>query len=191
MKKTLSDMGSRCFIGMLFCLVSHIALALPLNQTLPNVSVQDKGEILLKPNSDDVTYQPWNTHQLTGKIRVVQHMAGRISAKTINQPLIDAIKAAKLDAEKYQTTNIINLDDALIGTGPFVTHEVISNKHKFPWASFVLDHRGTVRHAWHLSEKNSAIILLDRQGKVLFFKEGALTPKEVESTMALIRSQLN
>lgn len=168
-----------------------ITLAVPLNQTLPSVTIKNKGELILKPQSEEIIYQPWSSQKLTGKIRVVQHMAGRLSAKAINEPFIDALKAAKLPHDKFQTTSIINEDDTLVGTKLFVEHDVESNKRKYYWSSIVLDNSSAAQKTWQLSKKNSAVMVLDAQGKVLFFKEGALSQQEIESTLALIRSHLN
>ncbi len=44
------------------------------------VYIREGGELLL--NSDDeIHYQKWNSTQLTGKVRIIQYIAGRKSAK--------------------------------------------------------------------------------------------------------------
>ena len=79
------------------------------NQLLANVTVSDKGEITL--NGNDVAYKSWSSTALPGKVRVIQHIAGRSAAKEKNQAMIEAIKAAHFNQAKYQTTTIINADD--------------------------------------------------------------------------------
>lgn len=49
------------------------------NQLLANVTVSDKGEITL--NDNDVAYKSWSSTALPGKVRVIQHIAGRSAAK--------------------------------------------------------------------------------------------------------------
>lgn len=154
----------------------------------PSVSIADKGELIL--HDQTFTYQNWSSSQLTGKVRLIQHIAGRSSAKALNAPLIEAIKAAKFGHHRYQTTTIVNLDDALFGTGAFVLSSVKQSKAQFPWSSFVLDSDGRVRQAWGLQEESSAIMLLDKSGKVLFCKEGALTPDEVSQLLSTIQAKL-
>lgn len=63
-----------------------------------------------------------------GKVRVLQHIAGRTSAKEKNATLIEAIKSAKLPHDRYQTTTIVNTDDAIPGSGMFVRSSLESNK---------------------------------------------------------------
>lgn len=159
------------------------------NQEVPAVSVTDKGELILN-NEDKLDYQPWKSQQLVGKVRTVQHIAGRSSSKELNTPLIEAIKQAKLPHDTYQTTTIINTDDAIFGTGVFVKNSVEDSKKEFPYSQFIVDSDGVVKSAWELSPENSAIIILNKQGKVLFFKEGALSQQEVDKVLGLLVTEL-
>ena len=178
-----------CFIGLLGALLLPMlaqAHILRLDSQLPAVSVQQRGE--LQQQDKKTIYQAWSSQQLTGKVRVIQHIAGRSSAKALNAPLIEAIKAAKLPHDSYQTTTIVNLDDAMFGTGSFVVSSLEKSKQEFPWSSFVLDETGAVRQSWGLAEESSAIVLLDKSGTVRFVKDGALTPEEIKQVMTLIQS---
>lgn len=179
----------RCCL-ILLALLPSLCLAHNLKETqfLPSVSIVDRGELQL--HGKDFAYQNWSSSQLSGKIRLIQHIAGRSSAKALNAPLIEAIKAAHFPHDKYQTTTIINLDDALFGTGSFVVSSVEQSKQEFPWSSFVLDADGLVQQQWGLATGSSAIILLNPQGQILFVKEGQLTDAEISQVLALIRSQL-
>lgn len=48
-------------------------------QRVAPVGVADRGELIL--DKDKFSYKNWNSAQLAGKVRVVQHIAGRSSAK--------------------------------------------------------------------------------------------------------------
>lgn len=159
------------------------------NQTVKPISVTDKGELILT-NEGKLNYQPWTSQQLEGKVRTIQHIAGRSAAKELNAPLIEAIKQAKLPHDTYQTTTIINTDDAVFGTGVFVKNSVEDSKKEFPYSQFIVDSDGVVKDAWSLSPENSAIIILNKKGKVLFFKEGSLTPPEINKVIGLLVSEL-
>ena len=139
---------------------------------------------------DKTAFQTWDTSQLLGKVRVIQAIAGRSSAKALNAPLMAAITAAQFPAESYQTTSIINQDDAIWGTGSFVKSSAQDSKKEFPWSSMVLDEAGNVAKAWDLKEESSAIIVQDKQGKVLFVKEGALSDEEIQTVLGLIKQNL-
>ena len=54
-------------------------------QRVPPVGIADRGELIL--DNDKFSYKAWNSAQLAGKVRVVQHIAGRTSAKEKNANL--------------------------------------------------------------------------------------------------------
>lgn len=124
-------------------------------------------------------------------MRVVQHIAGRSSAKEKNATLIEAIKSAKLPHDRYQTTTIVNTDDAIPGSGMFVRSSIESNKQLYPWSQFIVDSNGVVRKAWQLNEESSAIVVLDNDGRVQWAKDGALSQEEVQQVVALLHKLLN
>lgn len=158
-------------------------------QRVSPVGVADRGELIL--DNDKFSYKNWNSAQFSGKVRVVQHIAGRSSAKEKNNALVEAIKAANLPHDRYQTTTIVNTDDAIPGTSMFVRSSIESNKKLYPWSQFVVDSDGVVRKAWQLEEGSSAIAVLDKDGRVQWAKDGVLTPAEVQQVIALLHKLLN
>lgn len=164
---------------------------LQLEQPLPPVSVGDRGELVLEQEQDRLTTRSWGVDTLPGKVRIIQHIAGRGSAKALNAPLIEAIKAAGLPRDRYQTVTIINLDDAVFGTSALVRSSAESSKREYPWSSIVLDEQGRVAQSWQLKPNGSAIVALDRQGRVMFVKEGALDTAEIRDLMQRLRTALN
>ncbi len=117
-------------------------------------------------------------------------MAGRSSAKQMNQPLMDAIGAAKFPKDKYQTTTIVNQDDAMWGTGSMVKSSAEDSKKEFPWSSIVVDEHGAVAKAWHLKEQSSAIVVLNKDGQILFEHQGALDKAQIKQVIDLVKSNL-
>lgn len=165
-----------------------MAAAIQVGQTLPAVEIQQGGELVL--TGTEVKYQPWQTEQLTRKVYVIQHIAGRSSAKELNAPLIERIKAAKLPEAQYQTITLVNTDDAIWGTSGIVKGKLESSKKEFPWSMMVLDQAGTALAEWQLEKKNSAIIVLDQQRQVRWMKEGALNDDEQNQVMQLVTQLL-
>ncbi|WP_104399879.1 YtfJ family protein [Vibrio penaeicida] len=155
---------------------------------LPTVSVASHGELMLQ--GDKIDYVEWSTAKLTGKVRVIQAIAGRSSSKKMNAPLMAAITAADFSKDAYQTTTIINQDDAMWGTGSFVKSSAEDSKKEFSWSSIVLDKNGTAAGVWELKEESSAIAVLDKEGTVLFVKEGSLTEDEIAKVIELVKSSL-
>ncbi len=173
------------------CLLSPLSFAhnILLNKNVPSVSLSQHGEITYNSNGDAI-YQKWDTEQLKQKVRVLQVIAGRSNAKAMNAELMTAISKEKFPEKKYQTTTIINQDDAIWGTSSFVKSSAEQSKKEFSWSSVVLDEKGEVAKAWGLQEKNSAIIVQNKQGNVLYIKEGKLSADEITVVIDLIHAQL-
>lgn len=175
-------------IALLFALtlLSHVAMAhnIRINSSLPNVSVAQDGELVL--SNKDIQYQLWNSTQLVGKVRIVNHFAGRTEAKEKNLALIEAIKAAKFDANKYQTTTIINANDAVIATGMFVKSSAEKGKKANAHSQVILDQKSAVKNAWQLKEKDNAVIVLDKHGKVQWVSEGKLSTQDIHDIITLV-----
>ncbi|WP_202306547.1 YtfJ family protein [Dryocola clanedunensis] len=159
------------------------------NQRVPPVGIADNGELVL--NNDKFSYKNWNSAQLPGKVRVLQHIAGRSSAKEKNAGLIEAIKAAKFPHDRYQTTTVVNTDDAIVGTGMFVRSSIESNKQQYPWSQFIVDSNGVAKKTWQLEDAGSAIVVLDKNGRIQYAKDGALTQEEVQQVMDLLHKLLS
>ena len=73
----------------------------------------------------------------------------------------------------------------------FVRSSIESNKQLYPWSQFIVDSNGVVRNAWQLNEESSAIVVLDKDGRVQWAKDGALTQEEVQQVVALLHKLLN
>lgn len=159
------------------------------NQRVAPLGIADKGELVL--DNDKFSYKNWNSSQLAGKVRVLQHIAGRSNAKEKNAGLIEAIKAAKFPHDRYQTTTIVNTDDAIVGTGMFVRSSIESNKKQYPWSQFVVDSNGVAKKAWQLEDGGSAIVVLDKNGRIQYAKDGSLTQAEVQQVMNLLQGLLS
>ncbi len=159
-------------------------------KTVTPVYIQEGGELLL--NSDDeIHYQKWNSTQLAGKVRIIQYIAGRKSAKKKNSLLIKAVEAANFPQDRFQPTTIVNTDDAIFGSGYFVVGKIEKNKRRYPWAQFVIDGNGLGRVAWRLPEQSSTILVLNKAGQIQWAKDGSLTPEEVDHVIALAQKLIN
>lgn len=175
---------------LLAALIPSISFAsnIKTGETLPGVTVTNKGELVLKGKT--ISYQSWRSTKLTGKMRIVFAIAGRSSAKELNAPLVAAISAAKFPENEYQTTTIINQNDAIWGTGGFVKSATEDSKREYPWSSIVLDSNGIVQKTWNLKKENSAVFVVNKAGKVIFAKEDKLTPSEIKEVISLVNNNL-
>lgn len=176
------------FLALAFALGSTHVAAVEIGAPLEQVTID--GELTLDNKKQIQDSQTWSTDQLKGKVHTVQYMAGRSSAKALNQAFIDALKKEKLDRQQYQTTTIINLDDTVFGTTTLVKNRAEASKKEYYWSSIVLDQDGKAREAWDLKEKSSAIMIVDRDGKVLFAKDGKMSDQDIQIALKTIKNAL-
>jgi len=182
MKKILTAMT---LLLASFSVLSH---NLALGERLPNVTITDKGYVGLV--NGEFGYREWSTNELQNKVILIQHIAGRTSAKLLNKPMIDKLKKLKFPIDKYNTATLVNLNDVGWFPGAIVVSQVGLNKVAFPDAIFVLDQNGDMRNEWGLSSGSSAIILLDKEGKILYVKDGEMNSEEIDTVVGLIRDNM-
>ena len=82
------------------------------------------------------------------------------------------------------------MDDAIFGTSSLAVSGMKDNKKKFPDAVMIVDEKGDGIRTWGLTKAGSAIIVLNKDGKVAFFKDAALSNDEITSTLRLIETLL-
>jgi YtfJ family uncharacterized protein len=159
-----------------------------INGSLPPLTIQDRGEVHLI--GDEYTYQPWSSQTNPGKLHIVQYLAGTMASSKAYRPFTDEVKAT-FPVGAFHVTTIVNLDDALWGTGGFVVSEVQSKKRKYPLATLVLDKDGAGRKAWGIEKKGAVLFIIDAQGTILYFTEQPLSESELQEALRLVDTQIN
>jgi YtfJ family uncharacterized protein len=174
---------------LLATLVAPIALGADVlvGGRLPDLSIAERGELVLQ--GDDVGYHAWSYPQQPGKVHVLQYLAATRAASKINKPFTDRMKT-DLPQGAFLSTTILNLDEAMWGTGGLVVSELKSNKLEFPNAVLVADEDGTGLKQWQLEKQSSAVIVTDPAGVVRYFKQGSMSAAEIESTLELVKQYL-
>jgi len=159
---------------------------------VPDYEIKDNKMVFKKDG--DIHFTEWNSTSCSGRVKCIYHLAARNGIDEINKPFIDALIKAnlpeKLPDSPYKTITILNLDDALWGTSSIAKSRFKKSQKKFSFAYYVADEDGVAQKEWGLKKNNSAVIILDQNDKVLFFKEGKLTPKEINKAVTLIKDSL-
>jgi YtfJ family uncharacterized protein len=179
--------------SLLFLILSLANLAwasnIQVGEPLPELSIAEHGELILH-EEDEISYQAWQSPHQPEKVHVLQYLAGTMSARNQTRAFTDRLENT-LPKGSYEFTTVINLDDAMWGTGGFVMSEVKSSKRKYPDSTIVLDEAGAGRQAWQLEKKSSAVVVIDGRGTVLYLKEGLMTEEEIEAAVEIIRLQIS
>lgn len=181
-------MAERAVVRLLAILLFGVAArvwALDPGALLPELRVEELGELHLE--GEEVRYAPWHSGKSSGTVQVVQYIAARPSAKPLNEPFTDRLRDSGIPIERYHVTTIVNLDDALFGTRAMVLSELEKNKKRYFRSSIVADAHGLGLKTWRLQPKSSAIIVVGPDGRVKFFRDGAMTPAEIDHVLQMVR----
>lgn len=129
----------------------------------------------------------WSSTMLKDKVYVLFYVDP--DEKDTNNAFSDALRNKKFDLEKYGSVAIINM--AATWMPNFAIEKSLKAKQKkYPNALYVKDkHKVLVKH-WGLADDSSDILIIDKTGKVLYYKEGKLSQSEIEKVLALIEYHL-
>lgn len=188
-----------------FFISSAYAADIQKGMEIPKVEIQDMGimtfDYEIKDNKMafkgdfDPKFKAWSTSDLKGKVVTIYHLAARMGIDEVNQDFITALKNAnlqdKLPDSPYKTITILNLDDAAFGTSGLAKSKFKKSQEENPHALYAIDAKGAALKKWGLEKKSSAVIVLDKEGKVLFFKDGKLSPAEINEAVSAIQNALN
>jgi YtfJ family uncharacterized protein len=170
-----------------------LANELKIGEFLPPVIVSGNGGELVV-NDNKVEYKPWDSSKLKGKVRLIYHVAARVGVDKINQHFLDAlVDAGGLDAfptDKFRVVSILNSGDVFPMGGMFARKIFEMNRLEHSHPEFVLDAESRVQHTWNLSRKSSAVIIIDKMGRVLKFKDGKLSNSEIEDFISTIEQHI-
>ncbi len=154
--------------------------AVEIAQTLPTVTLdEDKG--------GRVTGEAWSSSELQGKVHLLFYVDP--DEKDLNNALSDAVKAAEMDRSRYASVAIINM--AATWKPNFAINSALKKKQeKFPHTVYVKDMDKHLVKAWNVADDNSDIILLDKNGKVLFYHEGQVEGEQINKVIRLIKENM-
>ncbi len=161
-------------------LLSLSLSAVEIGQTLPTVALdEDRG--------GRVSGEAWSSAELQGKVHLLFYVDP--DEKDLNNDLSDAVKAAELDRSKYASVAIINM--AATWKPNFAINSALKSKQeKFPHTVYVKDMDKHIVNAWNVADDNSDIIVLDKEGSVIFYHEGKVEGEQINEVIRLIKENM-
>ncbi len=168
----------RLLIGVF---LTYTALnALNLNQTPPHLILEGK-------DGGKISGGAWDSNTLTGKVHVLFYVDP--DEKDKNERFADALKKANFDHSKYSSIAIVNL--AATWKPDIVIEALLKSKQKkFPNATYVKDKNKVLVKKWGLKDDESDILIFDKDGKLIFIKEGRLSDSDIEDAIKLIKLKI-
>jgi YtfJ family uncharacterized protein len=170
--------------GLIFVLaaflINQTAQAIEMGETPPTVELRGK----LGGRLDG---KPWSSEELRGKVHVLFYVDP--DEKDTNNDASEALDKEKLPSDKYQSVGIINM--AATWLPNFAISSSLKDKQKrYPRTIYVRDYKKVLVNAWKIADDSSNVLAFDKQGKLIFRKDGKLTTEEIQMLIKVIRDHL-
>jgi YtfJ family uncharacterized protein len=166
-------------VGLLL-LFNQLALAIEIGEVPSKVELKDK----LGGRLDG---KPWSSEELQGKVNVIFYVDP--DEKDTNNPASEALNKENFPAEKFQSYGIINMAASWLPN--FAISSALKEKQeKYPRTIYVRDYKKILVQAWKISDDSSNVLAFDKKGKLIFRKDGKLSPEDIQKLIKAVRDHL-
>jgi len=167
------------FVSAAF-LIPQAAQAIEMGEIPPKVELKEKLGGRLDGKS-------WSSEELRGKVHVLFYVDP--DEKDTNNDASEALDKEKFPSDKYQSVVIIDM--AATWLPNFAISSSLKDKQKrYPRAIYVRDYKKVLVNAWKIADDSSNVLAFDKQGKLIFRRDGRLTAEEIQTLIKGIRDHL-
>jgi YtfJ family uncharacterized protein len=168
------------FVLAAFLIIQVAAQAIEMGEIPPKVELKEK----LGGRLDGT---PWSGEELRGKVHVLFYVDP--DEKDTNNDASEALDKEKFPSDKFQSVGIINM--AATWLPNFAISSSLKDKQKrYPRTIYVRDYKKVLVNAWKIADDSSDVLAFDKQGKLIFRKDGRLTKEEIQTLIKVIRDHL-
>ncbi|MCX6128079.1 MAG: transcriptional regulator [Proteobacteria bacterium] len=154
---------------------------LELSKALPPISISDVHGGLVKDGTS------WNSASMLGTLTFLVYVDPDDSE--LNDALIDRLHDEKFPEQVFHSVAIINLA-ATWKPNSIIMSVLRTKQEKFPRTTYVFDKDRFVAQNWNLTPEGYHVVLLDRDGALLYEKAGKLEKNEIEKFVELIKLKI-
>ncbi len=127
---------------------------------------------------------PWSSSEMKGKVHVLFYVDP--DKKDLNNEASEALAAEKFPHDKYQSVGIINM--AATWLPNFAISSSLEEKQKkYPHTIYVRDYKKVLVKEWNIADDDSDVLAFDREGKLIFRKDGKLNGDDIAQLIKVIR----
>jgi len=172
------------FVGIVFavCLMIQPAWAgLEMGQVPKEVEL--KGDL-----GGRLDGSPWSSKELKGKVYVIFYVDP--DEKDLNNETSEALDKEKFPLDKFQSYGLINMDATWLPN--FAISLALEEKQeRYPKTIYVRDYDKILVKEWGISDDNSDILAFDKEGKLIFRKDGKLNAEDIQKLLQVIRANID
>ena len=129
----------------------------------------------------------WDSSSIRDKVFVMFYVDP--DEKDTNSHFSDLLKKKKYDRAKYGSIAVVNL--AATWKPNFIIEQLLETKQKdFPDTIYIKDKDKIFVKMWYIADDSSNILIFSKDGKVLFYKAGKMTKKDIQKAFDIIENNL-
>jgi YtfJ family uncharacterized protein len=132
-------------------------------------------------------HSPWESNELKGKVHVLFYVDP--DEKDLNNEASEALKAEGFSREKFQSVAIINMAATWLPNFA-ISSSLKKKQERYPTTIYIRDYKKVVVNAWEISDDNSNVLAFDKQGRLVFRKDGKLNQEDIRKLIRIIRDHL-
>ncbi|MGZ6250128.1 MAG: YtfJ family protein [Syntrophales bacterium] len=161
-------------------LMNQAADAIEIGEIPPKIELKEK----LGGRLDG---KPWSSEELRGKVHVLFYVDP--DEKDTNNDASDALDREKFPGDRFQSVGIINM--AATWLPNFAISSALKDKQKrYPTTIYVRDYKKVLVNTWKIADDSSDVLAFDKNGGLIFRKDGKLTTEEIQRPIRVIRDHL-
>ena len=161
-------------------LMNQAADAIEIGEIPPKIELKEK----LGGRLDG---KPWSSEELRGKVHVLFYVDP--DEKDTNNDASDALDREKFPGDRFQSVGIINM--AATWLPNFAISSALKDKQKrYPTTIYVRDYKKVLVNTWKIADDSSDVLAFDKNGGLIFRKDGKLTTEEIQRLIRVIRDHL-
>jgi predicted transcriptional regulator len=166
--------------GAMIASLTAVAAPLPVGQKPATVSLSgDAG------GRTDGT--PWSSDTLKGKVWAVFYVDP--DHEDANPDLEKAMKNENYPRDKYGSVAIINMA-ATWKPNAIISSVLKSRQEEFPDTVYVKDMDKALVGKWKLTDSDYDVMVFDKQGAVVYAKDGAFSKQDIKDCLDVIKKHL-
>ena len=160
--------------------INQAALAIEIGEVPPKVELKEN----LGGRLDG---KPWSSEELQGKVNIIFYVDPDES--DTNNPASEALAKEKFPAYKFHTFAIINMAATWLPNFA-ISSRLKGKQERYPTTIYVRDYKKVLVNAWKIADDSSDILAFDKNGKLIFKKDGKLNPVEIQTLIKVVRDNL-
>jgi YtfJ family uncharacterized protein len=160
--------------------MTHLALAIEIGKVPPKVELKEE----LGGHLDGTA---WSSEEMKAKVHVLFYVDP--DEKDTNNDASEALDKEKFPSEKFQSVAIINMAATWLPNFA-ISSSLKEKQERYPRTIYVRDYKKVIVNAWKISDDSSDILAFDKNGKLIFRKDGKLTHEEIQTLIKVIKDNL-